>query len=239
MERQEKPKISTEVKREEVGINTFSNQISIEAINSVDFWNNIHTNYDRETIKVDDWLDEFSSIIDSVTDPILDLGCGGGNDTLYLIQKNKKVYAVDQSKNAIENIKKNFPEVIEAKTMNMLYGIDYPNDMFSIVIADLSLHYFSTEDTSRILKEIRRILKPDGYLLIRVNTINDVNHGAGSGEEIKHHFYRTEDGMFKRFFDEEDIKTIFSDFNIFFCEEQKMTRYKSEKRVYCVGMRVN
>ena len=92
------------------------------------------------------------------------------------------------------------------------------------------------EENRRILKDIKKILKPNGHLLIRVNSINDVNHGAGSGEEIEHHFYRTEDGMFKRFFDEEDIKTIFSDFNIFFCEEQKMMRYKREKVVYCVAL---
>ena len=58
----------------------------------------------------------------------------------------------------------------------------------------------------------------------------------GSGEEIEHHLYRTDNGMFKRFFDEEDIKTIFSGFNIFFCEEQKMMRYKREKIVYCVAL---
>lgn len=56
------------------------------------------------------------------------------------------------------------------------------------------------------------------------------------GEEIEHHFYRTADGMFKCFFDEEDIKTIFSDFDIFFCEEQKMMRYKCEKIVYCLAL---
>jgi len=213
--------------------------MNIEAINSLSFWNSIHTNYDRDTIKVDNWLDVFSDIIDNCDSPILDLGCGSGNDTLYLIGKGKKVYSVDQSENAIKNIKKNFPEVIEARTMNMLDGIDYSDNTFGIVIADLSLHYFSDEETKRILSEIKRTLTTEGYLLIRVNTVNDVNHGAGSGEEIEHHFYRTDDDMFKRFFDEEDIKRIFSDFNIIFCEEQKMLRYKNEKTVYCVGMNNN
>lgn len=211
--------------------------MNIEAINSINFWNNIHSNYDRNTIKVDNWLDEFNSIIDDATAPILDLGCGSGNNSLYLINKGKKVYAADQSENAISNIVKNFPEIADARVLNMLDGIDYPEDTFGIVVADLSLHYFSMEENRRILSDIKRILKTDGHLLIRVNSIHDVNHGAGSGEEIEHHFYRTEDGMFKRFFDEEDIRRIFSEFNIFFCEEQKMLRYKREKIVYCVGMK--
>lgn len=93
------------------------------------------------------------------------------------------------------------------------------------------------EENIKILQDIKRILKPNDYLLIRVNSIHDVNHGAGAGEEIEHHLYRTDDGMFKRFFDEEDINTIFSDFVIFFCEEQKMMRYKRKKIVYCVGLK--
>lgn len=46
-----------------------------------------------------------------------------------------------------------------------------------------------------ILNEIRRILVPGGHLLARVNSINDVNHGAGQGTEVEHHLYRTEDGI--------------------------------------------
>ena len=38
---------------------------------------------------------------------VLDLGCGSGNDTLYLINKGKKVISCDQSSNAINNIRKN------------------------------------------------------------------------------------------------------------------------------------
>lgn len=211
--------------------------MNIEAINSLNHWNEIHANYDRESIKVDAWLDAFENIINECDSPILDLGCGSGNDTLYLINKGKKVYDADQSENAIKNIIKNFPEIIEARVLNMLDGINYADNMFGIVIADLSLHYFTMEDTKNILRDIRRILKPDGFLLIRVNSINDTNYGASSGEKIEHHLYKTIDGTFKRFFDEEDIKTIFSDFQIFFCEEQKMMRYKKEKFVYTVGLK--
>ena len=65
--------------------------------NSLDYWNNVHKKYNRETITVDDWLERFDSIIDNSSKPILDLGCGGGNDTLYLITKGKQVISCDQS----------------------------------------------------------------------------------------------------------------------------------------------
>ena len=208
-----------------------------EVKNSELFWNNVHVNYDKANIKVDGWLNRFHSIIETCKTPVLDLGCGSGNDTLFFLEKGKKVIACDQSVNAIKNIKKNFPEVLEAKCFNMLNGFDFENGSFGIVCADLCLHYFKETDTKMILNEIRRILVPEGYLLVRVNSINDVNHGAGQGKEMEHHLYRTEDGMLKRFFDEKDIKNIFSDFEILFCEEQKMLRYRSEKIVYCLCMK--
>lgn len=210
----------------------------MEAKKSELYWNNIHVNYDRNNIKVDDWLDRFEPIVTNCKSLVLDLGCGSGNDTLYFIEKGKKVIACDQSINAINNIRKNFPEVLEARCFNMLDGFAFEDDSFEIVCADLCLHYFKEADTRRILNEIRRILIPGGHLFVRVNSVKDVNHGAGQGIEIEPHLYRTEDGMFKRFFDEEDVRRLFSDFDILFCEEQKMLRYSSEKIVFCVCLRV-
>lgn len=210
----------------------------IEAKNSELYWNNKHVNYDRKKIKVDDWLDRFDPIIAECKSPVLDLGCGSGNDTLYFIEKGKRVIACDQSMNAISNIQKNFPEVLEARCFNMLDGFEFEDDSFEIVCADLCLHYFTEKDTRMILNEIRRILVPGGHLFVRVNSVKDVNHGAGQGTEIENHLYRTEEGMFKRFFDEEDVRKIFSGFDILFCEEQKMLRYRSEKIVFCVCLRL-
>lgn len=208
-----------------------------EAKNSELYWNKIHTNYDRDNIKVDDWLDRFDSIIVNCKSPVLDLGCGSGNDTLYFIEKGKRVIACDQSRNAIDNIQKNFPEVVEARCFNMLDGFVFADDSFGIVCADLCLHYFTETDTHMILNEIRRILIPGGHLFVRVNSVKDVNHGAGQGLEVEHHLYRTDDGMFKRFFDKEDVRRLFADFEILFCEEQKMLRYSAEKIVFCVCLR--
>ena len=102
---------------------------------SLEYWDNIHSKYERNEIKLDDWLDKFETIIDSCSTPILDLGCGSGNDTLYLINKNKQVISCDQSSNAINNIKKNFPEVYDTKCFNMLDGMPFDNNSFELIIA--------------------------------------------------------------------------------------------------------
>jgi len=201
---------------------------------SLIFWEEIHQNYDRKTIKTDDWLESFRDMIMQTQKPILDLGCGGGNDTLYLLSKGKQVIPCDQSQNAISNIKKNFPEIKETRCFNMLDGFPFTNDYFDIIIADLCLHYFCEADTYAVLSEIQRILMPGGHLLFRVNSIGDVNHGAGQGVEIEHHVYETESGMLKRFFDEEDIRSLFKDFEIEYLHEETMRRYKQDKRLFRV-----
>lgn len=212
---------------------------SIEKDNSLKYWDDIHNKYERNEIKLDDWLDKFESIIKDCSTPILDLGCGSGNDTLYLIEKGKEVISCDQSSNAISNIIKNFPEVYDTKCFDMLDGMPFDSDSFELIIADLCLHYFKKEDTVKLLNEIKRILVSGGHLIFRVNSINDVNHGAGQGNEIEHHLYETSDKRFKRFFDEDDIRFFFKDFDIEYLNEEIMTRYKLEKRLFrvCVKKR--
>ena len=202
--------------------------------NSVKYWDDVHQNQkrDRNSIRTDNWLERFDDIIMKSKKPILDLGCGGGNDTLWLISKGRKVIACDQSETAVDSIIRNFPEVYEAQCFNMLDGFPFEEDSFDVIIADLCLHYFSKADTLVVAEEIRRILIPGGHMIFRVNSINDVNYGAGQGREIEHHVYETKAGTLKRFFDEEDICSLFRSFEIEYLNEEAMDRYGAEKRLF-------
>ena len=109
----------------------------------------------------------------------------------------------------------------------MTKGLPFGDGYAGIVIADLSLHYFSEEVTKSILAEIKRVLDRDGKLIFRVNSINDVNHGAGQGTEVEHHYFLNEkNGRYKRFFDKDDINNFFADWNIDYAKEEKMDRYE-------------
>lgn len=204
---------------------------------SLEYWNGVHKPIERDAIPTDDWLDLFEDIIKRTEKPVLDLGCGTGNDTLYLVERGRKVISCDQSENAIGNIVKNFPEV-EAKCFNMLDGLPFEDASFDLVIADLCLHYFDEADTAAIIAEIARVLTPGGHLIFRVNSINDVNHGAGQGRELGHHLYESGSKTMKRFFDEEDIRSFFKAFEIEYLKEEIMSRYRLEKRLYRVCCRL-
>ncbi len=204
---------------------------------NIEYWNKLHTHYEREEIITDNWLDQFHEIVDNAKGPAIDLGCGCGNDTLYLLNKGKSVIPCDGSMNAIQNIRRNFPEVHESICFDMLDMFPFCNNMTDLVIADLCLHYFKREDTIKILKEIRRVLVNDGHLLLMVNSMDDTLHGAGKGIEVEPHLYMTEDGRYKRFFDRKDIYEIFNIFQIKYVNEDVMTRYKLEKKAYVVGLK--
>ena len=204
---------------------------------NLEYWNELHKNYERNEIVSDDWLRIFNPIIDEARGPAIDLGCGSGNDTLYLLNRHKKVIPCDGSMNAIVNIRKNFPEVKESICFDMMDKFPFANNSIDLIIADLCLHYFRKDETIAILKEIRRVLVNKGHMLIRVNSMNDINHGAGQGKEIEPHLYMTSDGRLKRYFDYKDIYDYFNMFDIKYIREETMKRYKLEKKNYVVDVR--
>jgi SAM-dependent methyltransferase len=206
--------------------------------NSYEYWNCRFKIRTRDEIITDDWLDMFSKEINGCNTPIIDLGCGEGNNTLYLINMGKKVIPCDFTDSAIKQVKINFPEFTRAEQFDMLNGMPFSDGFTDIVVADLSLHYFTTKATLSILNEIKRILRPGGLLFARVNSVNDVNHVAGKGFQIERNLYLTKDNRYKRFFDEQDIAFFFSGWNNIYVNEERMMRYKEEKVLWRIVTRV-
>lgn len=195
----------------------------------------------RSSIPVYDlWLDEYEDILKLNKDAeILDLGCGIGADTLYLIERGYKVLSCDFSKEALNSINKN---IDNSKTLylDMMKKFPIEDNTYYLIIADLSLHYFSSEITEHIMNEIKRILKNGGILLARVASVRDYNFGAGEGEELEKNFY-FEGDYTKRFFDIDDVNRFFGIIGDISSKEVEMTRNEEEyvkpKMLYQVMVR--
>lgn len=200
-------------------------------------WDEIHKKNMPDSIIYDDWLDSYlSQIIESYDDtPIIDLGCGLGNDTLYLLEKGFKVISCDKSKVALEYIQSQINNTQTLK-VDIKKKLPFGDSKISVLIADLSLHYFSDEETKNIMREIKRVLKPSGILISRVNSIDDFNYGALSENILENHYYLF-DGYKKRFFDEQDIVKYFSIVGNTNYKSTTMLRYKMPKIVYEVVTR--
>ena len=194
-----------------------------------DYWDKTHKTYSVGKITHDNWLDDYKHVLDNCKTEVLDLGCGVGNDTLYLTERGFKVIACDYSDVALKHLKEQLKSV-ETKWLDISTPLPFKDTTFDLVIADLSLHYFDEKTTIEIMKEIKRILKPNGHLLARVNSIADKNFGAGNGQKIEDNYYFVE-GYNKRFFSIEDAKKFFSYIGKTKIKEADMLRYREPKKV--------
>ena len=192
-----------------------------------EIWNKNHQKYFNGNIQYDDWLDKYLEVITASRTDVIDLGCGTGNNSLYLTEKGKQVIACDYSDTAIEIVNEYLPNV-KTFQFDMTKGFPFESNFTDLIIADLCLHYFSNADTRKILNEIRRVLTNNGHLIFRVNSVNDINHGAMQGIELEKHYFEVED-MKKRFFDRDDLLEFFNEWKIVDLLEDEMTRYTKPK----------
>jgi ubiquinone/menaquinone biosynthesis C-methylase UbiE len=113
---------------------------------------------------------EMKFLVDDFVKPgekILDLGCGNGR--LYETLKEKKVdyIGVDFSEKLIEIAKRRFPETKfqAADAINL----PFPNNFFDKIYSTAVLHHIPSEEFRlQFLKEARRVLKPEGLLILTV-----------------------------------------------------------------------
>ena len=118
-------------------------------------------------------VDAFSSILSlKDTDTILDICCGQGRHVLELARRGYKVDGLDRSRYLIQKAK----TAAKKEGLNIRFRegdarkLPYAADSFDVVtMLGNSFGYFETEqDDARILKEIFRVLKPWGRLLLDV-----------------------------------------------------------------------
>ena len=109
-------------------------------------------------------------------DVILDIGCGGGN-TLKLIHEynpKAKLYGVDHSITSVNETIKYNKELVDDKTLEVINSdvekLPFDDNTFSKIITVESFYFWPNQKEN--LKEVLRVLKPHGHLLV-VNDIYD------------------------------------------------------------------
>lgn len=156
----------------------------------------------------------------------LDLGCGIGQYTNYLIQKGFKVTAGDISIEALNNLAKNVHEAA-IKQLDMSNPLLFSDNSFDLVFANLSIHYFDSKTTVNLLKEIKRILKDGGYFIGSVNSTKTFKYIKEPVELEKNYYF--ESGRYVRLWDKESFDLFFKDFDIEVLKEIETTRWNKIK----------
>lgn len=185
-----------------------------------EYWAN-HINKDLEE---DLWIEEYRQYFNS-KGKCLDLGCGIGQYSKKLIKYGYDVISADISDIALNKVKGFNENVVK---LDMRDKLPFQDNEFDVVFANLSIHYFSDEDTRKLILEIKRILKEDGLFIGSVNGIEGVKVIGNETKEIEYHFYEYKDKLI-RLFDISDIKKYLSDFNIIKIDERETIRFKHKK----------
>ena len=91
---------------------------------------------------------------------ILDLCCGKGQTTQFLVNYSDRVTGLDASLLAIQEAKKNVPQAdyVEA----LAEDLPFDDQTFDLVHTSVALHEMTTGELEQIFQQVYRVLKPNG-----------------------------------------------------------------------------
>ena len=153
----------------------------------------------------------------------LDLGCGNGKTVSTLIDDGYEVTGVDFSEVAIDSCMKNFPDFVFI--VSSVTDLPLEDSSFDYVTAVHVLEHLDDGELEKTVSEIRRVLKPSGYVFVRAFTENDMRSKDRQKGEI-----------FYRFYDMASLEKAFSGFETVSSElKEDRTRFGTTRsRVECL-----
>jgi ubiquinone/menaquinone biosynthesis C-methylase UbiE len=98
------------------------------------------------------------------TDTVLDLGCGIGRVARYVAPLCREIWAVDASETMLDYARKRLADLPNVRFVQGAGASlpDVPSASFDVVYSMLTLQHVEREHAFLLLRELRRILKPDG-----------------------------------------------------------------------------
>ncbi|MEU6068902.1 MULTISPECIES: class I SAM-dependent methyltransferase [Streptomyces] len=139
-------------------------------------------------------------------DRVLDVGCGTGYLTRHMavrVGPEGAVTGVDPSPPVLDYARRRRPQPVSAPCTyreGIAESLDLPDAAFDTVVTSLMLHHLPQELRPAALREMRRVLRPGGRLLVvefrppRSKLGRHLVHG-GAGRAMAHHRVDLLDGL--------------------------------------------
>ncbi|TAJ10909.1 MAG: class I SAM-dependent methyltransferase [Nitrospirae bacterium] len=165
--------------------------------------------YVRKRVGIDEYR-----VIHEIT-RALDLGCGHGRHVIMLAEQGYDVAGIDISDVAIGVArdwvaKKGLKADLRTGTVTAL---PYSDSVFDLVMSHGVLDHIYYDESREAVREIHRVLKPNG--LLYVDLISALESGCGQGREVGRRTYIVPDGaeagVPQRFFELEDVMDLLRD----------------------------
>ena len=176
----------------------------------------------------DAWIEKYGDTISNYSGSLLDLGCGVGQYSAYFACKGFEVTSADISARALDYLSEKYP-AIKTVRLDMTEPLPFASGCFDIVFANLSIHFFSKDDTEKLISEVRRILKDDGIFIGSCNSSAAYKYIADKSTVIEEGFYLEDGGRSVRLFDRAQFDYFFADWNELALSEVETTRFNKSK----------
>ncbi len=156
-------------------------------------------------------LEVLKLLRDRRVDTILEPGCGDGRNSRHLARNGFHVTAVDVSAAALQLASELASREGHNRILHLhqdVTKLDFVGDNFDAAIIVDCLGQLEAPETA--LREIRRVLRPDGILIFNVFTPSDST--CGVGEQVGPLEYVYKNTLF-RFFTEEMVRAMVADWS--------------------------
>ncbi|WP_371803587.1 class I SAM-dependent methyltransferase [Candidatus Lokiarchaeum ossiferum] len=151
----------------------------------------------------------------NINSRVLEGGCGLGDKVHWLNQSGFNTIGIDFATNTIDLIKENFPEakVEKGNLLDLKYEDESFDGYWSLGVIE---HFF--DGFEEIIKEARRILKPDKFLFITYPFMNKIRE------------YKARKGKYPNFIDGQNIEENFYQF--------ALDKDKTSKKICDLGFKL-
>jgi SAM-dependent methyltransferase len=140
-----------------------------------------------------DWLQRFALLCRD-RGCICDVGCGPGHISRYLSEFNPEVFGLDLSLGLLRQASDRYPGMLFLQ--GDMLALPFASGTLGGIVAFYSIIHFDDSQVDRALGEMRRVLRPDGQLLLGFHVGNNTVHVDelwGVGVDLDARFFTMED----------------------------------------------
>jgi SAM-dependent methyltransferase len=139
---------------------------------------------------------------------VIDVGCGAGNDSIFLYENDWNVLAIDKNASGLNSLQEKYPQI---KISNMLFEDITELPQTDLIIANYSIPFCNPSYFSKFIDILKNSIVKNGRFAGNFFGLNDswrfgVNENWGKSSEMT-------------FYSAEMVKSLFDDFQIEYFNE--------------------
>jgi SAM-dependent methyltransferase len=140
-----------------------------------------------------DWLQRFALLCRN-RGRISDVGCGPGHISRYLSEFNPEVIGLDLSLGLLRQASDRYPGMLFLQ--GDMLALPFASGTLGGIVSFYSIIHFDNSQVDRALREMRRVLRPDGQLVLGFHVGTNAVHVDelwGVGVDLDARFFTMED----------------------------------------------